>query len=87
MIFSFFGWYGALLNAAIRIALLPVVAGIAFEIIRWAGRHDNRFSRAISAPGMLLQSFTTREPDDGMLEVAIRATERVIPENRNADVW
>ena len=87
VIFSFFGWYGALLNAAIRIALLPVVAGIAFEIIRWAGRHDNRFSQAISAPGMLLQNFTTREPDDGMLEVAIRATERVIPENRDADVW
>ncbi len=88
LVFSFFGWYGALLNLAIRLALIPVVAGISYEIIRWAGRHDrNVVARIVSAPGLWLQGLTTREPDDAMLEVAIRATEPVIPEQKDADAW
>jgi uncharacterized protein YqhQ len=88
IVFSFFGWWGMLINLAIRLALLPVVAGIGFEIIRWTGRHEkNPVARVLSAPGLLLQGLTTREPDDGMLEVAIAATERVIPEKKDADVW
>lgn len=88
VVFSFFGWYHPLINLAIRLALLPVVAGIAYEIIRWAGRHDrNVVSRVVSAPGLWLQGLTTREPEDAMLEVAIQATEPVIPERKDADAW
>lgn len=61
----------------IRIALIPVIAGIAYEIIRLAGRSDNIFIRIISAPGMLLQRLTTKEPDKSMIEVAIKSVEAV----------
>lgn len=65
------------LRLILRIALIPVIAGISYEIIRFAGKHDNLFVRIISAPGMLLQKITTREPDDEMIEVAIAAIEEV----------
>ena len=65
------------LRLLLRIALIPVIAGISYEIIRFAGKHDNIFVRIISAPGMLLQKITTREPDDEMIEVAIAAIEEV----------
>lgn len=61
----------------IRIALIPVIAGISYEIIRLAGRSDNIFIRIISAPGMMLQRLTTKEPDKSMVEVAIRSVEAV----------
>jgi len=88
IIFSFFTWWSPVVNLLVHLALLPVVAGVAFEIIRWAGRHDrNLVSRVLSMPGLALQALTTREPEDAMLEVAIRATERVIPERKDSDVW
>ena len=61
----------------LRIALIPVIAGISYEIIRLAGRSDNRIVRIISAPGMLLQRLTTKEPDEDMVEVAIKSVEAV----------
>ena len=61
----------------LRILLIPVVAGISYEIIRLAGRSNNIFVRILSAPGMWIQRLTTREPDEGMAEVAIRAVEAV----------
>ena len=61
----------------LRILLMPVVAGISYEIIRLAGRSDNIFVRIISAPGMLIQRITTKEPDEQMIEVAIAAVEAV----------
>ena len=64
-------------RAALRILLMPVVAGISYEIIRLAGRFDNIFVRIISAPGMLVQRLTTKEPDASMAEVAIAAVEAV----------
>ena len=65
------------LKVALRILLIPVIAGIAFEIIRLAGRSDNWFVRMISAPGLWLQGLTTKEPDESMVEVAIKAVEAV----------
>ena len=62
---------------ALRVLLIPVVAGISYEIIRLAGRSDNIFVRIISAPGMLVQRMTTKEPDREMAEVAIAAVEAV----------
>ena len=60
-----------------RLLMVPVVAGISFEIIQWAGRTDSRFADIMSKPGMAMQKFTTREPDADMAEVAIRAVEAV----------
>ena len=76
------------LNMLIRLALVPLVAGIAYEIIHFTGKHDtNPVCRSVSKPGMWLQRFTTREPDDSMLEVAIAAMEAVLPENKDEDNW
>ena len=65
------------LKVALRIALIPVIAGISYEIIRLAGRSDNIFIQIISAPGMMLQRLTTKEPDEGMVEVAMCSVEAV----------
>ena len=76
-----------LLMIVFKLMLLPVVVGITYEINRWCGRNDNALTRAMSAPGMWLQNFTTNEPDDSMIEVAIRAVEAVLPEEEGADRW
>lgn len=85
VIFSAIPW--AIWRLVLRLILLPVVAGISYEIIKFAGRHDNAFTRAISAPGMWFQHITTNEPDDSQIEVAIKALEAVIPENQKDDRW
>jgi uncharacterized protein YqhQ len=61
-----------------RIVLIPVIAAISYEIIYFATRHKNRLVRAILAPGLWLQSLTTREPDDSQLEVALSALNKVL---------
>jgi uncharacterized protein YqhQ len=70
-----------------RIALLPVVAGLSYEIIKLAGRYNNPVTRFVSAPGIWLQNVTTNEPDDSQIEVAIAALKAVIPENANDAKW
>ena len=66
--------------------LLPIVA-LAYELNRWVGRHDNWLSRILTAPGQWMQNFTTYEPDDSMIEVAIKALEEVLPEQEGTDEW
>lgn len=66
--------------------LFPVVA-ISYEFNRLVGRHDNGLTRALTAPGMWFQNFTTNEPDDGMIQCAIAAMEEVIPAQEGADDW
>ncbi len=68
------------LRAVIRLGLLPITMGIGYELIKAAGKHDNRLTRFISAPGLWMQRITVLEPDDGMIECAIRAFTEVIPE-------
>jgi len=70
-----------------KLLLLPVVVGITYEINRWCGRHDNSFTRALSAPGMWMQNFTTNEPDDSMIEVGIAAVQAVLPDEEGLDRW
>lgn len=70
-----------------HLLLLPLVVGISYEINRWCGRHDNWLSAVLSAPGKWLQHMTTNEPDDSMIECAIRAMELVIPEEKGSDAW
>jgi len=76
-----------LLMIVFKLLLLPLVVGITYEINRWAGRHDNGFTKILTAPGMWLQNFTTNEPDDSMIEVGIAAVEAVLPEQEGADRW
>ena len=70
-----------------KLLLLPLVVAVTYEINRWAGKHDNVFTKIITAPGMWMQKFTTNEPDDSMIEVAIKAVEAVLPENEGDDRW
>ena len=76
-----------LLMVVFKLMLLPIVVGITYEINRWCGRKDNAITRALSAPGMWMQNFTTNEPDDAMIEVAIAAVQAVLPEEEGADRW
>jgi len=73
IVFSFINVHNVWLRIISRIALLPVVAGVSYEVIRLLGRYDNKLTLVISRPGMWLQGLTTREPDDSQLEVAIAA--------------
>ena len=77
----------AFIRMGIKLLLLPLLVAISYEINRWVGRHDNWFTRVLTWPGMWFQNFTTREPDDSMIEVAITAVEAVLPEEAGADRW
>ena len=66
-----------LLRVAIRIALIPFIAGISYEIIRLAGNSNNPIINLLSTPGLAMQNLTTKEPEDDMIEVAIKAVEEV----------
>ena len=76
-----------LIMIVFKLLLLPVVVGITYEINRWAGKHDNGFTRILTAPGMWMQNFTTNEPDDSMIEVGIAAVQAVLPEEEGTDLW
>ena len=76
-----------LIMICFKLLLLPLVVSITYEINRWIGRHDNAFTRFLSAPGLWMQNFTTNEPDDSMIEVGIAALTAVLPEQEGADLW
>lgn len=80
-------WSNIALRVLCKVALLPVVTGIAYELIRLAGRYDNPFTRIFSAPGLWIQRITTREPETDEIECAIAALKAVIPENKEDDQW
>ena len=75
------------LRTGVKLLTFPVVVGIGYELIKLAGRRDDLFTRIISKPGLWLQHITTREPDDSMIECAIRAMEEVIPADGQSDNW
>lgn len=87
LVFSVVSVSNMILRLVLRIVLLPVVVAISYEIIKYAGRHDNWLTKILSAPGKAMQKFTTAEPDDSMLEVAIEAMKLVIPENEGDAKW
>ncbi len=76
-----------LIMIVFKLLLLPLIVAITYEINRWAGRHDNAFTRILTFPGMWLQNFTTNEPDDSMIEVGIAALQAVLPEEEGTDRW
>ena len=85
--FSFLGWGPLWQRLLLRLALLPVVAGVSYEAIKFAGRSDNRLVQLLTKPGLWLQYLTTREPDDSQLEVAIAAMKSVLTDNKDEDKW
>ena len=76
-----------LIMIGFKLVLLPIVVAIGYELNRLIGRHDNWFTRILTAPGQWFQNFTTFEPDDSMIEVGIAALEAVIPEEEGSDLW
>lgn len=70
-----------------KLLLIPLVVSISYEMNRWVGKNDNWPTRIVTAPGLWMQHFTTNEPDDDMIEVAIAAVNAVLPEKEGSDAW
>ncbi|MBQ2841100.1 MAG: DUF1385 domain-containing protein [Oscillospiraceae bacterium] len=87
LVFSVVSWSNPFVRMGLRLLLLPVVVGISYEVNRYIGRHDNFLTKIIRTPGLWFQKFTTFEPDDGMIEIAITALREVIPEDSEKDNW
>lgn len=76
-----------LIMMAFKLLLIPLVVAFAYEINRWVGRRDSWLTKIVTAPGLWMQNFTTNEPDDDMIRVAITAVKAVLPEKEGADAW
>ena len=87
LVSSLMTWDSLWLRTVLKIASLPLVMGIGYELIKIAGRYDNILTKIISWPGLMLQRLTTFEPEDDQMEVAIASMLPVIPENRDEDRW
>ena len=85
--FTYFNGHNVWIRVGVHLALLIPVVGVTYEFTRFVGRHDNALTRVLSAPGMWLQNFTTNEPDDSMIEVAIEALQLVLPTEQGKDAW
>ncbi len=83
LVSSLVSWDNVWMRVGLKVLCLPVIMSLSYECIKFAGRHDNLFTRILSAPGLWTQRLTTKEPDDNMIEVAIASMKRVIPENPN----
>lgn len=86
VLFSFIGWESPVQRVLTKLVLLPLVAGISYEIIKIAGKSKSKLVCMLSYPGLMLQKLTTREPDDQQLEVAIEALKNVLVEDRDLDI-
>ena len=78
---------GFLLRVFYRLLLLPVVAGLSYEILKFAGKSNNKVVKVLTKPGLWLQKLTTREPDEGQIEVALVALKEVLTGNKEDDKW
>ena len=87
IVFPYINWQSIWVRIGVKLLLLVPVVGITYEFNRAVGAHDNKLTRLLSAPGMWMQNFTTNEPDDSMLEVAIEAMKLVLPEEQGKDKW
>ena len=87
IVFPYINWQNLWVRIGVKLLLLIPVVGVTYEFNRFVGRHDNIVTRVLSAPGMWLQNFTTNEPDDSMLEVAIEALKLVLPDEEGSDTW
>ena len=81
LVSSMVSWDNLWMRVGLKVLCLPIIMSLSYECIKFAGRHDNLFTRILSGPGLWTQRLTTREPDDSMIEVAIASMKKVIPEN------
>lgn len=84
---SFISWDSIIIRVLLKLLLLPVVIGVSYEVIQYAGGHDNAICKVLSAPGLFVQRFTSFEPDDSMIEIAVISLKAVIPENKEDGKW
>lgn len=89
VVFGIWPITNAWLRTLIHLILLPLVVGVTYEFNRWVGRHvqESGLAKLLTAPGMWMQNFTTNEPDDSMIECAIRSLELVLPSEKGKDAW
>ena len=87
LVFPYINWQNIWVRIGVKLLLLIPVVGVTYEFNRFVGAHDNAVTRILSAPGMWMQNFTTNEPDDSMIEVAIEAMKLVIPAEKGKDQW
>lgn len=87
IVFPYINWQNIWVRIGVKLLLLVPVVGITYEFNRAVGAHNNWLTRILSAPGMWMQNFTTFEPDDSMLEVAIEAMKQVLPTEQGKDRW
>ena len=87
VIYAVLPWDSTALRVLYKILLLPVLVGVSYEVIKWAGRSNCWLARAVSQPGLWLQRLTTFEPEDSMIEVAIAAVTPVLPDNPEEGRW
>ena len=87
VLYAVLPWESTALRVVYKLLLLPVLVGVSYEVIKWAGRSNSWLARAVSRPGLWLQRLTTFEPDDSMIEVAIAAVTPVLPENPEERKW
>ena len=87
IVFPYIDWQNIWVRIGVKLLLLIPVVGVTYEFNRFVGAHDNVVTRILSAPGMWMQNFTTNEPDDAMIEVAIEAMKLVIPDEKGKDQW
>ncbi len=85
--FSFLRWENVFYRLFFRLLLLPLVAGVSYEVIKFAGRSKSKAVAILTKPGLWLQNLTTREPDDAQLEVAIASLKAVLTDNKEDDKW
>ena len=80
-------WTSTGLRIVYKLCMFPLLVGVSYEILKWAGRSDSALSHIVSQPGLWMQRLTTFEPDDSMIEVAIAAVTPVLPENQEEARW
>ena len=87
VLYAILPWESTTMRVLYKLALLPVLVAVSYEVIKWAGRSNSLLARAVSQPGLWLQRLTTFEPDDSMIEVAIAAVTPVLPDRPEDGAW
>lgn len=87
VLYAVLPWESTALRVVYKLALLPVLVGVSYEVIKWAGRSNSLLARAVSQPGLWLQRLTVFEPDDSMIEIAIAAVTPVLPDRPEEGAW
>jgi uncharacterized protein YqhQ len=86
LLFSFLGWPNLIIRILSRLLFIPIIAGLSYELLRWAGKSSSGIVKIISYPGLLLQKLTTKEPDDMQMEVALTSLKAVLDHGKGNNI-